>query len=183
MTISERSLYDAQIGRCTQFVPSDEVEAVGEMRERIGERNDAEAPSATAMAKTLASKPASGTRRAGPGSPVSEPGEREDQYGFTSAASTSTLTAWLIISTDNTSRACTPFRRRRPTTPVSEPCATSTIRPCLISGQGSKAGTHQRGFRRRRGRRWKGTGYDVLTETRSFLVALVVNSTGARFQE
>ena len=40
---------------------------------------------------------------------------------FTSAASTSTLTAWPIKSTDSTSRACAPLRISRPTTPFSGP--------------------------------------------------------------
>ncbi len=43
------------------------------------------------------------------------------QYGFTSAASTSTDTAWPIKSTDSTSRAWAPLRISRPTTPLSGP--------------------------------------------------------------
>ena len=55
---------------------------------------------------------------------------RHRQYGFTSAASTSTLTAWPIRSTDSTSRARgASLRISRPTTPRSGPCTTSTIIP------------------------------------------------------
>ena len=43
------------------------------------------------------------------------------QYALTSAASTSTLTAWPIRSTASTSRACEPLRTSRPTTPFNGP--------------------------------------------------------------
>ena len=52
------------------------------------------------------------------------------QYAFTSAASTSTLTAWPMRFTDSTSRAFgASLRIRRPMTPRSGPCTTSTIIP------------------------------------------------------
>src|SRR5207342_1548813 len=59
------------------------------------------------------------------------------QYAATSPASTSTLTACPIRSTDRTSRALAPFRTRRPTTPASGPCVTRTISPSLMNGTGS----------------------------------------------
>ena len=59
------------------------------------------------------------------------------QIALTSAASTCTLTPCPIRSTDRISRACVPLRVRRPTTPLSGPCVTSTRVPVLIVGHGS----------------------------------------------
>ncbi len=60
------------------------------------------------------------------------------QYAFTSAASTSTVTAWPMRFTESTRRAFgASFRINRPITPRSGPCTTSTIMPSWIIGHGS----------------------------------------------
>ncbi len=65
-------------------------------------------------------------------------GFRRGQYGFTSATSTSTLTACPMRSTDKTRRALAmSFRIKRPTTPLRGPWTTSTIAPSAIIGHGS----------------------------------------------